>query len=53
MLKKYCIKQEEIEKIAGKYEAKSLWDDAKYATWNISLQKKLEDYIESVPGNVI
>lgn len=51
MLKKYCIKQEEIEKIAGKYEAKSLWDDAKYATWNISLQKKLEDYIESVPGN--
>jgi hypothetical protein len=51
MYKRYCIEQQEIEKLTGALEAKSLWDEAKYAEWKKTLQQKLEKYIENNPRN--
>lgn len=51
MYKRYCIEQQEIEKLTGALEAKSLWDEAKYAEWKKTLQQKLERYIENNPRN--
>ena len=51
MYKRYCIEQQEIEKLTGALEAKSLWDEPKYAEWKKTLQQKLENYIENNPRN--
>lgn len=50
MLKSFFITQQNVDILTRGITAKSLWNEEKYKEWNDSLDEKLEQYIENLPG---
>lgn len=50
MLKSFFITQQSVNILTRGITAKSLWNEEKYKEWNDSLDEKLEQYIENLPG---